>query len=215
MLTYSFENIDSESMYEHLYRCIKQDILQEKLRAGEKLPSKRAFAKNLGVSTITVRERLRPAGGRGLPVCPAQAGLLRLRPGAEGDGPAAAAPQAPDARHPAGPQADLLGGLCRQLGGQGYVSLLRVGQAPAGRDRRGGRGDPSGRTPPPGASSSCARPFRTICISSGASSVDPEQIVVGAGTEYLYSVLVQLLGRHRGYAVEDPGYSKAALGVSP
>lgn len=41
-------------MYEHLYRCIKQDILQEKLRAGEKLPSKRAFAKNLGVSTITV-----------------------------------------------------------------------------------------------------------------------------------------------------------------
>ena len=54
MLTYSFENIDTESMYEHLYRCIKQDILQKKLRAGEKLPSKRTFAKNLGVSTITV-----------------------------------------------------------------------------------------------------------------------------------------------------------------
>ena len=54
MLTYSFENIASESMYEHLYRCIKQDILQKKLRAGEKLPSKRSFAKNLGVSTITV-----------------------------------------------------------------------------------------------------------------------------------------------------------------
>ena len=48
MLTYSFENIDTESMYEHLYRCIKQDILQKKLRAGEKLPSKRTFAKNLG-----------------------------------------------------------------------------------------------------------------------------------------------------------------------
>ena len=54
LLTYSFENIDTESMYEHLYRCIKQDILQKKLRAGEKLPSKRTFAKNLGVSTITV-----------------------------------------------------------------------------------------------------------------------------------------------------------------
>jgi len=53
LLTYSFENIDTESMYEHLYRCIKQDILQKKLRAGEKLPSKRTFAKNLGVSTIT------------------------------------------------------------------------------------------------------------------------------------------------------------------
>lgn len=37
-------------------------------------------------------------------------------------------------------------------------------------------------------------------------SIDPEQIVVGAGTEYLYSVLIQLLGRQWGYAVEDPGY---------
>jgi len=37
-------------------------------------------------------------------------------------------------------------------------------------------------------------------------TIDPEQIVVGAGTEYLYSVLIQLLGRSRGYAVEDPGY---------
>ena len=54
MLTYSFENIDGDSMYEYLYRCVKQDILQRKLKAGEKLPSKRAFAKNLGVSTITV-----------------------------------------------------------------------------------------------------------------------------------------------------------------
>ena len=54
VLTYSFENTDSESMYEHLYRCIKQDILQKKLKSGEKLPSKRTFAKNLGVSTITV-----------------------------------------------------------------------------------------------------------------------------------------------------------------
>ena len=37
-------------------------------------------------------------------------------------------------------------------------------------------------------------------------TIDPEQIVVGAGTEYLYSVLIQLLGRQWGYAVEDPGY---------
>ena len=50
----SFENIEGDSMYEYLYRCIKQDILHKKLKAGEKLPSKRAFAKNLGVSTITV-----------------------------------------------------------------------------------------------------------------------------------------------------------------
>ena len=38
MLTYSFENIDGDSMYEYLYRCVKEDILSGKLKAGEKLP---------------------------------------------------------------------------------------------------------------------------------------------------------------------------------
>ncbi len=36
--------------------------------------------------------------------------------------------------------------------------------------------------------------------------VDPACIVVGAGAEYLYGVIVQLLGRDRAYAVENPGY---------
>ena len=40
--------------------------------------------------------------------------------------------------------------------------------------------------------------------------VDPEQIIVGAGTELLYHLLIQLLGRDKCYAVEDPGYSKIA-----
>ena len=54
MLTYNFTNIGSDSMYEYLYKCIKNDILQGILQAGEKLPSKRSFAKNLGISVITV-----------------------------------------------------------------------------------------------------------------------------------------------------------------
>ena len=54
MLTYSFENIGSQHLYEYLYRCIKADIINGVLPSGEKLPSKRSFAKNLGISTITV-----------------------------------------------------------------------------------------------------------------------------------------------------------------
>ena len=41
-------------------------------------------------------------------------------------------------------------------------------------------------------------------------AVDAEQIIIGAGTEVLYSMLVQLLGRDKRYAVEDPGYGKIA-----
>lgn len=40
--------------------------------------------------------------------------------------------------------------------------------------------------------------------------VKPEQIIVGAGTEYLYGLLIQLLGNRRVYAVENPGYLKIA-----
>ena len=39
-------------------------------------------------------------------------------------------------------------------------------------------------------------------------SVSPEQIVVGSGAEYLYSLIVQLLGRERPFALEDPCYGQ-------
>ena len=41
-------------------------------------------------------------------------------------------------------------------------------------------------------------------------TVLPEQIIIGAGTEYLYGLLIQLLGREKVYAVENPGYRKIA-----
>lgn len=39
-------------------------------------------------------------------------------------------------------------------------------------------------------------------------NVHPEQIIIGAGTEYLYTLIIQLLGRDKTFAVEDPGYEK-------
>lgn len=38
--------------------------------------------------------------------------------------------------------------------------------------------------------------------------VDAEQIVIGSGAEYLYSLLVQLLGKERIFALENPSYDK-------
>ena len=54
MLTYSFDHKENTPLYLHLYQCIKEDILTGKLPKNTKLPSKRSFAENLGVSTITV-----------------------------------------------------------------------------------------------------------------------------------------------------------------
>ena len=39
-------------------------------------------------------------------------------------------------------------------------------------------------------------------------SVSPEQVIIGSGAEYLYSLIVQLLGAERIFALEDPSYVK-------
>lgn len=54
MLTYSFDKRGGQSLYEYLYNCMKTDIINGVLSPNEKLPSKRAFASNHGISIVTV-----------------------------------------------------------------------------------------------------------------------------------------------------------------
>ena len=54
MLTYALNRTARESLYEQLYRALRLDIESGALGAGDRLPSKRAFAKRLGVSVVTV-----------------------------------------------------------------------------------------------------------------------------------------------------------------
>ena len=55
MLTYTLEKKEKESLYEQLYRFIREDILSGRLQTGERLPSKRMLAQHLEVSIITVK----------------------------------------------------------------------------------------------------------------------------------------------------------------
>ena len=41
-------------------------------------------------------------------------------------------------------------------------------------------------------------------------SVDTEQIIIGSGAEYLYGLIIELLGRNRTYGIEYPSYKKIA-----
>ena len=202
VLTYSFENIESESMYEHLYRCIKQDILQKKLKSGEKLPSKRTFAKNLGVSTITVESAyaqlvaegyLYTLPKRGYYVCDLE----------KGEEPPPPRPKQELPRQPVRRTywADFVGSSVAKdmCPFSVWVKLLR--DVTAGEDEATLLTDTSA-----GGIRQLRQSISDHLYQFRGMSIDPEQIVVGAGTEYLYSVLIQLLGRDRGYAMEDPGY---------
>ena len=204
MLTYSFENIDTESMYEHLYRCIKQDILQKKLRAGEKLPSKRTFAKNLGVSTITVESAYAQLVAEGFLYTLPKRGYYVCE--LEREEPVAPLPPRPKGPAPREPDkraywADFVGSsVARDMFPFSvWVKLLR--DVTAGEDEATLLTDTSA-----GGIRQLRQAISDHLYQFRGMTIDPEQIVVGAGTEYLYSVLIQLLGRQWGYAVEDPGY---------
>lgn len=56
MLTYNFDKKGNIPLYEYLYQCIKKDILQGQLKANKKLPSKRSIASHLGLSVMTVEK---------------------------------------------------------------------------------------------------------------------------------------------------------------
>ncbi len=242
MLTYSFTNIGTDSLYEHLYKLIKNDIIEGVLPAGYKLPSKRSFAKNLNISTITVENAYAQLVAEGyiysIPkkgyfVCQLEDSFLRPQPAHSTDIPTfnpsnfdrsvhsdigdnnlenniedndieinvpTDEPQTSDAS--ASIIADFVSNNINQESFPFtiWAKLMRETLS-ENRDKlmtaTPGIGSLELRT----AIAKHLQDFRGM-------NVNPEHIIIGAGTEYLYSIIIQLLGRELTYAVEDPGYQK-------
>ena len=188
-----------------LYDCIKRDILGGNLRAGQKLPSKRAAAKNLGVSVMTVENAYAALQSEGYLYSLPKKGfyvsdISVLAP------PAAAAVPAAAVALPAKPayRFDFAanGMIAENFPFSIWAKLMRATFR---------RSPESLLLPPPAggvralqeAICSHLQQFRNM-------RVQPEQVVIGAGTEYLYSLIVQFLGRDKVYAVQNPGYRKIA-----
>ena len=204
MLTYSFTNLGSDSLYEHLYKCIKNDILQSVLSPGEKLPSKRSFAKNLGISTITVENAYAQLMAEGYVYSipkkgffvadiksqePAATSILssenvQLSSGKSSYIADFTSNQAKQEQFPFSIWAKLI----RQLLNENQVDLLT--------------------NPPSGGILPLRKAIAGHLLAFRGMHVEPEQIIIGAGTEYLYGLLLQLLGMDKHYGIEDPGYHK-------
>lgn len=50
--------------------------------------------------------------------------------------------------------------------------------------------------------------LRQYLLRNRGIAVDPEQIIIGSGSEYLYNLIVALLGRDKTYAIESPSYKQ-------
>ena len=198
MLTYQLKKTPGVPLYEALYRCIRADILTGALAANEKLPSKRALAANLKVSKITVETAYYQLLSEGYIRSEEKVGyFVESVPQAQqvASTKAEAAPKNEEAKlldltangpvhFPFSVWSKLQREVVLDLGERlllplHYQGLPELRQAIAAHLGQ----------------------FRGM-------QVDPENILIGAGTDFLYNLLIQLLGRDKSYAVEEPGYGK-------
>ena len=190
MLTYQLKKAPGMPLYESLYRLLREDIRTGKLSPGEKLPSKRALAAHLEVSVITVEAAYEELLSEGYIRSKEKVGYFveeYRRP------PAVTAPTIP-APDPA-PRGTVEGFPFSVWSRLQREVVLDYGEKlllPLPN-----KGVPELRN----AIAQHLASFRGM-------TVNPENILIGAGTDFLYNLLIQLLGREYVYAVEDPGYGK-------
>ena len=209
MLTYELKKSPGVPLYEALYRCIRSDILSGALAPGEKLPSKRTLAANLKVSKITVEGAYDQLLAEGYLRSVEKVGYFVEE--TEHSPAPHHTPAATDEHTPEPSSLDLTGGGTVRFPFSVWSRIQRQVMLDYGSRLLlplPNRGIPELRR----AIADHLADFRGL-------RVDPEQILIGAGTDFLYNLLIQLLGRDKIYAVEEPGYSKirkiyAAGGVS-
>ncbi|MFQ9933154.1 MAG: PLP-dependent aminotransferase family protein [Lachnospiraceae bacterium] len=211
MLTYSFTDTCGDSLYQYLYKCIKKDITEGRIPTKTKLPSKRTLAKNLNISIVTVENAYGQLMAEGYIYSQPKKGYFvsDIIPTVNTQkNPMPLSHVLPDkiAEHEQKEIfADLVSGhtlqnnfpfsvwskLMRQVITEQSSLLLT--------------------NPPSGGILSLRSAIAEHLHQFRGMSVLPEQIIIGAGTEYLYGLIIQLLGRDKIFAVEDPGYKKISL----
>lgn len=197
MLTYELKKQPGVPLYEALYRCIRGDILSGKLRPGEKLPSKRALAGHLEVSKITVEAAYNQLLAEGYLTSREKVGYFveAVTVPAQTSAPAAGPRDSEKAW-----LLDLTGGGTERFPFSVWSRLQREVMLDYGEKLLlplPNRGVPELR-----------RAIARHLMAFRGMAVDPENILIGAGTDFLYNLLIQLLGREKVYAVEEPGYDK-------
>ncbi len=229
MLTYNLEMRGEETRYHYLYTCIKHDIESEIIPAYTKLPSKRKLAEHLSTSLITVETAyeqlisegyIRAEPRRGYYVNTLQQSML---PHCTPDLQAAnSAPSQPDKTFSLLPDVCLDSTVfseskeayayCKFDLSQGQLSAKYFPYTSWGKAAREViaqeamaltqlESDTCGLLPLKVEIARHLMETRGLCI-------EPQHIVIGAGAQILYNLIIQLLGPSIHVGLEDPGYPR-------
>ena len=201
MLTYDLDKRGNKTMYEYLYELIKEDIADGKLKADEKLPSKRGLSQHLQISVKTVENAYEQLLLEGYIRSEEKRGYYVNKIAVvTGGAPGYAAPvkrfqeetyladlTANNIRYDRFPFATWAK-VMRETLTDYNTSLLKTVPFNGVLQLREAIADHLNR-------------YRGMQVSA-------DHIIIGAGTEYLYNRLLQLLGPDVKFGVENPGYRK-------
>ena len=187
------KNNTQEPAYLQLYRQLVRDITTGIYPFGSRFPSKRVLAEAAGVSVITAEHALLLLSEEGYVECRQRSGTFVTYRGEDFLG--GMESEAPEPLSPAGqthstsefPFSLLAKTMRRVLLDYGERILVK--------------------SPSHGCPELRGEICRYLARSRGL-MVRPSQVIIGSGAEYLYGLIVQLLGTGRIYALEQPSYSK-------
>lgn len=190
-----------ESLYTQLYSALRDQIITGEQKAGQKLPSKRNLAQSLNISVNTVDAAYRQLESEGYIQVRPRSGFYvcqigELAPHIE----TAALPQMPRQQINQ-VQVDFSpGGIAEEkFPLRRWQQLLRLcAEDPAALKRTPAEGDPGLRA------AIAAYLYRARGV-----RCDPEQVIIGAGSESMLSCLSYLLPNSCAFAVENPVYNRA------
>ena len=191
-MKYRIEKHGGESAYMQLYKQLRQDIVSGVLPSGTRLPSKRLLAEELEISVITVEHAYALLVDEGYAESRPRSGYYAAFGGlSSGSQPRRAA----------------LEEMRAEAAGQTEDFPFSV----LARTMRSVLADYDRRILIKSPNAGCMELRQAISgylARSRGLDVESEQIIIGSGAEYLYGLVVQLLGRDRLFALEDPCYEK-------
>lgn len=181
---------NSKAAYLQLYEQLRRDIISGIFPYGTKLPSKRLLAEETGVSVITVEHAYAILDDEGYIQGRQRSGYYVIYRENDFLSTAPAVRVSRRAAHSAKsqfPYSVLAKTMRKVLSDYGESILVK--------------------SPNHGCAELRCAIADYLARSSGI-RVRPEQIIIGSGAEYLYSLIAQLLGKDRIFALEDPSYDK-------
>lgn len=204
----SKENTVKEPAYMQLYLQIRKDIVSGAYKYGTKLPSKRILAEESGVSVITVEHTYAILCDEGYVESRERSGYFVIYKEKDfisvGDNEQLQKHDEYETKRSESHATEttipysVLAKTMRKVVSDYEASLLV-------------------KSPNHGCSE-LRKAISSYLARSNGIQAKPEQIIIGSGAEYLYSITVQLLGKERLFAIENPSYEKirqvySALGV--